>query len=401
MSKKKLVIMGRGTAGVIALAYFTKLVGDQCDIELHHNPEIPPQAVGEGSQVSLPRALFESFGFTFRNGLPHVDGSEKHGIYKTGWAGSGDYMHDFEMPSIGMHFNAVKLQNYILETLKGKYKLVESNITDHSQIDADFIMDCSGKPSNYDDFNVLETIPVNSVYVTQCYWDKPEFNYTLTLARPWGWVFGIPLQNRCSIGYMYNNTISSIDEIKEDVKNVFEEYNLTPSTDTNSFSFKNYYRKKNFDGRVVYNGNASFFLEPLEATSIHVMGQINELALQYWFLGYPEDVVHVRCDQLNQEVEAVIMLHYFAGSKYDTKFWDFAKKRGEKCIKSALVNTNNLIEFIEKSKEEQNTMLAKHQGWSARGYGSWGFFSFKQNLENLDLYKKFDPLISDIMSSAK
>ena len=58
---------------------------------------------------------------------------------------------------------------------------------------------------------------------------------------------GIPLQNRCSIGYMYNNKINSLEEVKEDVKNIFEEFNLQPSETTNAFSFKNYYRNTNFE----------------------------------------------------------------------------------------------------------------------------------------------------------
>ena len=67
---------------------------------------------------------------------------------------------------------------------------------------------------------------------------------------------------------MFNSDINSLDEVKEDVKDVFEQYNLVPSDKTNFLQFKNYSRKVNFQGRVSYNGNASFFFDPLEATSI-------------------------------------------------------------------------------------------------------------------------------------
>jgi hypothetical protein len=93
-----------------------------------------------------------------------------------------------------------------------------------------------------------------------------------------GWVFGIPLQKRISIGYLYNDKISSLEEVKEDVKNTFKEYNLNPSKITNHIKFQSFYRKENFKNRIIYNGNASFFIEPLEATSTSMSTDINRLA---------------------------------------------------------------------------------------------------------------------------
>jgi hypothetical protein len=94
----------------------------------------------------------------------------------------------------------------------------------------------------------------------------------------YGWVFGIPLQNRISIGYLYNSDINSIEDIKKDIQNVFDEYHLTPSEKTQNFSFNSFYRKNNFSSKVIYNGNASFFLEPLEATSTGLSTYIYRMA---------------------------------------------------------------------------------------------------------------------------
>ena len=129
---------------------------------------------------------------------------------------------------------------------------------------------------------MTEYIPVNSVYVTQCFWPEPKFDYTLTVARPYGWVWGIPLQNRCSIG----------------------------------FSFKYYYRNVNFLEKLGYNGNASFFLEPLEATSISSMIMISKLCAGYVLgvndsLDYINNVYTLKL----KHVENMINLHYLAGSK--------------------------------------------------------------------------------------
>jgi len=383
-----MVILGKGSAGAFALTHFTQFVSDQCEFELHHNPAIPPTTVGEGTNSAFPQALFENTGFAYSD-LRFVDGSLKTGIYKEGWGDGKGYHHNFKTPAVSMHFNANKLQDYILDQLSSKYKMVETDETDYSKIDADFIMDCTGKPTDYTPFKMLETIPVNSVHVTQCYWEQARFQYTLTLARPWGWVFGIPLQNRCSIGYLYNNTITSLDEVKEDVKEVFAQYNLTPSNDTNTFSFKNYYRKKNFVDRVVYNGNASFFLEPMEATSIGTMGWINRYAYDYWFGNLPIEAIDMAYENTHVEVETMIMLHYLAGSKYKTKFWDFAGERAEKRIRESLKSSPGFNEIIEMSKQDPYKIRTDGHN---RGYGSWGVYSFMQNFNDLGLYEKVDRL---------
>jgi tryptophan halogenase len=380
---KKIAILGRGTAGMLALTHFHRWAKN-CEIELYYDPAIAPQAVGEGSTLDFPRALYENIGFRHAD-LPHVDGSFKGGIWKTGWSDGLEYMHSFPPPGVGYHFNAVKLQSYIKDRLKDQIKIIEHSTT-AEQVDADFVMDCSGKPASYEDFVLTESIPVNSVHVTPCYWDHARFQHTLTLARPYGWVFGIPLQNRCSIGYLYNNTINTLEEVKEDVKEVFSEYGLTPSTDYNTFSFKNYYRKQNFSDRVAYNGNASFFLEPLEATSISLMDTILRMASDNWAGVVSTDQVNQDYINSVQEIETMIMLHYFAGSKFNTPFWEFAQERGSKIITRAKQNPK-FNEYVNDSKQDMNILL-KIGG----NFGTWGKQSFKQNLENLNLYEKIDRL---------
>ena len=282
-----------------------------------------------------------------------------------------------------MHFNACKLQQYLIDRYadNDRMTIVEDKV-DSDRIDADYIMDCSGKPENYDDYTVLSSIPVNSVYVTQCYWDRVDFQYTLTIARPYGWVFGIPLANRCSIGYMYNNTINTLEEVKEDVKEIFKQFNLNPSDTTSNFSFKNYYKKQNYDVRTCYNGNASFFLEPMEATSISTMDKIQRAAYDIWHDRIALETATDNYTKYLKEVEAMIMLHYYAGSKFDTKFWDFAKERANIVMEEAIKDQDFAkIIFNSKNPTEQTR---QHR------YASWHLISYTQNLTNLGLYNKFE-----------
>ena len=286
-----------------------------------------------------------------------------------------------------MHFNARGLQKYIFEKVKDKVTLIEHNIKSQD-IDADYVMDCSGRPDSFENFITPSYIPVDSVYVTQCYWEYPRFNHTLCIARPYGWVFGIPLQNRCSIGYLYNTNINTKEEIQEDVKNIFDQFNLNPSMDTNSFTFGNYYRKRNYDGRITYNGNASFFLEPLEATSVGVMDHIQRASWDLWHGNISEEHANLKYNTLLKEIESVIMLHYFAGSKYNTEFWKFAQERAVRCIEESSKDVNFMQVYSESKAAETANMCP-----TSIEYGLWQSIAFNQNIKGLGIESKLDNVI--------
>ena len=380
---KKVAIVGKGTAGAQSVIHILRHMPD-CEVEWHFDPAIAPQAVGEGSVLPLSRNLFQNLNFNYLE-LDKIDGTLKTGIYKSNWGqNKPDFLHSFPPPYAAVHFNAVALQNYIFEKVKGKVKIKEHNIKS-SDIDADFVMDCSGKPSSYEEFNIPSYIPVNSVHVTQCYWEYPRFQHTLTVARPYGWVFGVPLQNRCSIGYLYNKNINTLEEVKEDVKNIFEKYNLTPSQDTNTFSFGNYYRKQNYSDRIAYNGNASFFLEPLEATSVGVMDHIQRSAWDLWSGFQSLEQANAKYLNIIREIESVIMLHYLAGSAFDTEFWKFATDRAQQSLDLTAKNMNFVRTYFKSRTAPSGNLCADDEE-----YGLWSVNAFHQNIHGLGIVEKLD-----------
>lgn len=390
--KKRLVVLGKGTAGAQAILHFSRYMSSIADIEWHYDPNIAALSVGEGSTLNLPRNLFNTIGFSHNN-LKDVDGTFKGGIAKKNWGKTGEwFFHDFVPPESGYHFNAVKLQNYIFDKFKDKVKIVEGNTTS-DKIDADFIMDCSGKPANFKKFHIPKYIPVNSVHVNQCFWDHPRFQHTLTYARPYGWIFGIPLQNRCSIGYLYNNTINTLDEVKEDILVAIKELDLEPSTTTNSFTFGNYIKKVNFEGRIAYNGTASFFLEPMEATSIYVMDSIQRSAFDLWMGNTSIEQANYKYLKGLTEIESMIMMHYYAGSIFDTPFWTFAKQKGLECMQE-LKHDKVFINMFNNIKNMPNNFSCNFQPWTADGWASWWAGGLLQNLNGLNIKEDIEKFIS-------
>jgi hypothetical protein len=390
MKKEKIAVIGKGTAGSQAVIHFARFFPN-FEIDWYFDPEKPAQSVGEGSTLQLPTNLFNNLGFSHES-LKKVNGSLKTGIYKKNWGNENEeFFHDFPPPQVGYHFSATELQKYIEEKIVETNNIVQiiPKEVDYNNVDATFVFNASGRPSNFDDFHLSEYIPVNSAYVTQCYWPSARFQHTLAIAGKHGWVFGIPLQNRLSIGYMYNNQISSVEDLQDELSEIFQEYSVEPSDKTNSLTFKNYYRKNNYEngGHLIHSGNASFFLEPLEATSIGVMDRIQRAAFDIWTNKKSFSQANDEYLDLLHEIEFIIMMHYAAGSRFKTDFWEFAKDRGIKKIENSkndyqIKNIYSTIKNIKDFNFANDFVLPE--------YGQWWAGSFVQNIAGLGIKDLMD-----------
>jgi hypothetical protein len=386
VTKTRIAVIGRGTAGCMSAAHFARHT--DAEIDWYFDPNIKPQAVGEGSNLSLPSRLNQCINFSPRD-FDGIGATIKTGIYKENWGKLGKpYLHDFPSPHTALHFDAPKLQDFMHKKLEDHVNIKAENVK-AEDLDADYVLDCSGRPEDYSDFEMSPYIPVNAVHVTQCDWDFPRFNYTLAIARPYGWVFGIPLKHRCSIGYMYNENINTLEEVKEDVKVILEQYGLSPNGSYNTFSFKNYRRKFNYNGHIAYNGNSSFFLEPLEATSFGCVDYINVTTLNHWFGKHPKELSERRYQANISANENIIMMHYAAGSNFNTDFWEFATERGVKCLE----NADPSMKFMMENSKQPVGLGSYYETLPTMGKTielealslAWWQGSFDQNMEGLGL----------------
>jgi len=199
-------------------------------------------------------------------------------------------------------------------------------------------------------------------------------------------VFGIPLQNRCAIGYIYNDKFATEEQVKEEVAELLKELNLVPSVQR-SIKFNNYFKKNNFSERVVYNGNASFFLEPLEATSTGLAHQINLLAADVFNSKTTAERANFGYENLINEIEGMISLHYFAGSSYKNDFWAYAESLGTKKISQLLGKASPFAKMI-------STALTSTSVFDTNGeVGTWTLHSWKYNIKELGITEKLKPYL--------
>lgn len=386
MDRRRIAIIGKGTAGALAAAHFCKYT--DWEVDWHFDPSISTLSVGEGATTELPYALSRTIGFTHSN-LPEIDGNFKTGIRKVNWSSKNpDFRIEFPPPTVAYHYNAVKLQQYIFDKVKNRVTIKEGHIS-HDQIDCDYIIDSTGTPKDFSDFNMFDYVSVNSAYITQCYWDHPTFSYTGAIARKHGWVFAVPLLNRCAIGYVYNNDISLKDDIKEDVKIVFDMFGVSPSDTTADIKFRSYYRKQNYSDRVCYNGNSSFFIEPMEAHPIaHIQRNIS-FASQIWKdKTLTPEQANIGYQTVMQEIEFVVNLHYLAGSTFDTSFWTHAKQQAYKNVVN--YGRSMLNRYMAALRADQDSSLFYGYGYDnpearLKRDQRWWFRVFTENVKELGL----------------
>ena len=394
-NKKKIAILGKGTAGSISAAQFN--YETDCEIDWYRDPTTLTQSVGEASTLSLPRLLNQSLN-THYSELEEISATTKRGIRKINWGinGTKDFIHDFNLDLTGIHFDAVKLQDFIAKKLKNNINIIETSSPPITEIDCDHIIDCTGKPSEYSSFNKSEATPVNEAYVVNCYWNFPKYEYSFHIARPYGWVFVIPLQNRCSVGYMYNSNINTVEEVEEDIKNVFKQLDLVPSYDVTKWSFKNYYKKQNYTERTTYNGNASFFLEPLESTSTPFMNFINFYSVGVLYNKLtPEEANNYYLKEMDH-IQRIISMHYLSGSSFKTKFWDYAIEQSQNFLKSNIKDPSflNLYKFCKDFSYSKSLNYPHNMhGGSEVELGLMAPRSYVQNFEGLGLYNVIDNLL--------
>jgi hypothetical protein len=312
----KMTIVGRGTAGCLSTMFFRYHCPEHMEVEWIYDSNTPTTLVGEGTDLSIPNLLNQATRWHWDD-FAKMNGTSKIGIWKENFGKNPEpFLHAFNMGVTGLHLDSSKFQEKVLEQAKEtpNITVIDKKIEDPEDIDATHVIWCGGTPKEFpeEEFTTIDSIALNATYITQCFWDKPQFNYTLAIARPWGWVFGIPLQHRCSIGYMYNKDITPLDIIKEDVKEVFDAWGLTPSDNTNAFSFNNYRRKEFRNGKVTYNGNSGFFYEPMEATSLHGVIAINQRSMDF-LRGINTPHSLNMTDEFFDGIELLIAMHYPVG----------------------------------------------------------------------------------------
>jgi tryptophan halogenase len=368
--QKKVAVIGGGTAGYMAAAHITKHF--PC-FDLYHiyDSRIPTIGVGEGTQANFPEWLELITGLKFDELQQKCYVTRKFAIQFENWGTQHkQFLHNFHpiKEEYGYHISADKLvgllQNHVSAThvdkkiidIKSDGIAVNLIFEDSTQLEVDLAFDASGFPKSFanSDSTKISLIPTNAALIRRG--PVVDFNSaTRSIARPYGWIFIIPLTIQTSYGYVYNNSINSRSEIEADLNEFLQEENVITFGEAKHLTFPNFTCRTFFDGSLFKIGNAASFLEPLEATAIGVA-----LAQIYYASHYLKDLSEFsgrreKFDEFKLKASNEFLLnmlwkvalfvgwHYACGSCFNTDFWHFAKSNFKQEIKKLENENENLL----------------------------------------------------------
>ncbi len=207
-------------------------------------------------------------------------------------------------------------------------------LADGREIDGDFFIDCTGFKSllieqtlhsGFVDWS--QFLPCDRAIAIKTEHDGPVQPYTKAIAQAAGWSWRIPLQHRLGQGYVYSSRFSSDADARSTlIRNIgspcLEEPRLIP--------FQTGHRRHIWKQNCLSLGLAAGFIEPLEATAIHLIARGMEFFLRY----FPDR----NCDpslvrEYNrrmvadyEEIRDFVVLHYSATQRDDCAFWRWCKE---------------------------------------------------------------------------
>lgn len=367
----KISIVGAGNGGSFTALHWgwNTRKEKNIEVELIYNPENQPERVGQATLLDAPNMLWAATGFDWYKNDIHA--TFKSGILYEGWGQKNDKLfHNFPADRMAMHYCPWEMQRSILNS--GHFKVTESNVLDVHSVDADYVFDCRGKPTDFTNYEELKN-PINAAILGKPNWNTTEAFWSRHVATPDGWTFVIPTHESSPshdycVGYCYNDTITSKEEAEKNFLSMFD------VEIKKHVSFRNYVAKRPvIDERIFLNGNRLFFLEPLESSSTQTYVE--------WSRGVFNTIMSGKGSMREREweirryikqTENFVLWHYHFGSKYDTPFWDYAK--------TLAFRDPFFQEYLEHAKQCDNFDIvpASYGGDTvATLYSQWPAYSFK------------------------
>ena len=200
-------------------------------------------------------------------------------------------------------------------------------------VSADLFIDCSGFQglliegvlhTGYQDWS--RWLPCDRAMIVHSERSAPPNPYTLVTARDAGWQWQIPLQHRDGNGYIYSGEFCGDDAARALLLG-----NMTgrPLSEPAALRFLPGRRKAAWNRNVVALGLAAGFLEPLEATSIHLIQRGIAMLLKF----FPDrDFAAADVERYNRILESdfsgvrdFLLLHYSQTERAGS-FWQHCRE---------------------------------------------------------------------------
>jgi tryptophan halogenase len=247
-----------------------------------------------------------------------------------------------------LHVDALLVARYLrsyaeargLERVAGKVTQVKQRddgfirsvmLADGREVAGDFFIDCTGfkghligQALGVGSLDWSNYLPCDRAIVAKTGSQKPLPPFTRATAQPAGWTWQIPLQHRMAQGYVYSSQFCSDAAAKS---TLMRSMGCVALDDPRVIPFAAGHRREFWKHNCLSIGLASGFVEPLEATSIHMIARGMDFFLRY----FPDrDCDSALIREYNrrmvadyEEIRDFIVLHYSATARDDSPFWQW------------------------------------------------------------------------------
>lgn len=332
----KFVVVGGGTAGWLTALFLNKHYPED-EVTVVASSEIGILGAGEGTTPPFMDFL-KDMDIAEEDLYTHCKATKKTGIKFTNWHGDGThYFHNFSDGLYAVHFDASLVAKYFQTVaLERDVVLIDDEVISlngndtelytksGNKVKYDFLFDCSGfrrlfVEEHYNAKWLDYQMPCKRAipfFLPNDGKDLPE--YTESIAMKYGWIWKIPVNGRYGCGYVFDSSMTTDEEAKQEIRDYLGHDFTSPKT----FNFSPGCFENSWNDNCVAIGLSAGFIEPLEATSIWV--QVMSLYMfKDVFMKHPQAREKYNHDltQINHDILSFLYFHYLT-EREDSEFWD-------------------------------------------------------------------------------
>jgi tryptophan halogenase len=206
-------------------------------------------------------------------------------------------------------------------------------LADGREVRGDFFVDCTGfrahligKTLGVTSVDWQKYLPCDRAVVCKTESKGALLPYTRATAQAAGWTWRIPLRHRVGNGYVYSSQFAKDDVARA---TLLRSLDNTAIDEPRVIPYTTGHRSVFWKNNCLAVGLSSGFIEPLEATSIHLIAR----GLEFFLRFMPDrDCEPALVREYNrrmiadfEEVRDFIVLHYSATQREDSPFWQHCR----------------------------------------------------------------------------
>lgn len=148
---------------------------------------------------------------------------------------------------------------------------------------------------------------------------------TRSIAKSAGWIWNIPLTNRVGNGYVYSSRYVDPDAAEAEFR---EHLGLSDDADVRHLQMRCGRIERSWVRNCLAVGLAQGFLEPLEATALHIVVNTVESFLEHWE-GDRREEFNGAISRRYEGIRDYLVCHYRTAQRSDTDYWRDATSNEE------------------------------------------------------------------------